>query len=60
MAAPPSVNPAPPAPAFALGLGQDNTILDWSGVRASPIECLRVLQAINKFGQPYYSPTTVS
>ena len=29
-------------------------------VRASPIECLRVLQAINKFGQLYYSPTTVS
>ena len=30
IAAPPPVNPAPPAPAFALGPGRDNTILDWS------------------------------
>ena len=28
MAAAPPANPAPPAPAFALGLGQDNTVLD--------------------------------
>ena len=30
MAAPPPVNPAPPAPAFALGPGRDNAVLDWS------------------------------
>ena len=30
MAAPPPVNPAPPAPVFTLGPGEDNTILDWS------------------------------
>ena len=28
MAAPPPANPAPPVPLFALGLGQDNMILD--------------------------------
>ena len=30
MAAVPPANPAPQAPIFALGLGRDNTVLDWS------------------------------
>ena len=30
MAAVPTTNPTPPAPMFALGPGQDNTVLDWS------------------------------
>ena len=29
MAAPPPVNPAPPAPAFTLGPGRENMVLDW-------------------------------
>ena len=29
MAAVPPADPAPPAPTFALGLGRDNTVLDW-------------------------------
>ena len=29
MAAAPPANPAPSAPAFTLGLGRDNTVLDW-------------------------------
>ena len=51
MAAAPPANPAPPAPAFALGLGRDNMVLDWS-IPADTKQYYKAITALdNKFNR---------
>ena len=49
MAAPPPVNPAPPVPAFTLGPGRDNTVLDWSTPADTKLYYKAIAVLDNKF-----------
>ena len=49
MAAPPPVNQAPPAPAFALGPGRDNMVLDWSTPADTKLYYKAITELDNKF-----------
>ena len=51
MAAAPPANPAPPAPIFALGLGRDNTVLDWSIPTDTKLYYKAIAALDNKFNR---------
>ena len=52
MAAAPPANPAPQAPAFVLGPGRDNTVLDWSIPADTKLYYKAITALDNKFDGP--------